>query len=185
DRDGPQAMGLSLRCQRRAPALQGSSEIGVRAQGRSVPQPRRGIAPRRRLCKGHHPVQRISVGGFSAPQNLAQKRGREFRQGDGEGAQLCQEQGRGVPARLVRTPRLNSGYVGSLSEKESGGSCPVSSLPPSLLCSQRSIRPPTVKTAKVMTNATITNRHCPRPQTIPIQAASQVQAALVSPRTLK
>ena len=36
-----------------------------------------------------------------------------------------------------------------------------------------------------MTNAMITTRHCPRPQTIPMQAASQVQAALVSPRTLK
>ena len=77
--------------------------------GRSVPQPRRGIAPRRRLCKGHHPVQRISVGGFFAPQDLAQKRGGEFREGDGKGARLCQEQGRGLSAGLVRTCRLNSG----------------------------------------------------------------------------
>jgi hypothetical protein len=68
-------------------------------------------------------------------------------------------------------------------EAAGGGSC--SSLSPSLLCSQRSIRPPTVKTAKVMTNAMITTRHCPRPQTMPMQAASQVQAALVSPRILK
>ena len=36
-----------------------------------------------------------------------------------------------------------------------------------------------------MTSAVTTMRHCPRPQTIPMQAASQVQAALVSPRTLK
>ena len=61
------AMGLSLRRQGRAPALQGLAENGDRAQGRSVPQPRRRIAPRRRLRQGHHAVQRISVGGFSAP----------------------------------------------------------------------------------------------------------------------
>src|SRR5439155_21091069 len=156
-------MGLSLRRQGGTPALRGSSEIGVRPQGRSVPQPRRGIAPRRRLCKGHHSVQRISVGGFPAPQNLAQKRGGEFRQGDGEGARLRQGQGRGLSAGLVRTRRLERGYVGCLSDEEAGGgSCSVSSSPPSLLCNQRSSRPPTVRTAKVMTNAMITTRHCPR-----------------------
>ncbi len=42
-----------------------------------------------------------------------------------------------------------------------------------------------VGAAKVMIKAMVTTRHCPRPHTIPMQAASQVQAALVSPRTLK
>ena len=55
-----------------------------------------------RFCQGHHPVQRISVGGFPAPENLAQKRGGKLRQGDGEGARFCQEQGRGLSAGLVR-----------------------------------------------------------------------------------
>ena len=55
------------------------------------------------FAKGHHAVQRIPVGGFLAPQDVAQERGGRFRQGDGEGAGLCQEQGRGLSARLVRT----------------------------------------------------------------------------------
>ena len=54
-----QAMGLSLRRQGRAAALQGHAEIGSRPHGRSVPQPRRRIAPHRRLRQGHHAVQRI------------------------------------------------------------------------------------------------------------------------------
>ena len=80
-----------------------SSEIGDRTQGRSVPQPRRRIAPRRRLRQGHHAVQRIPVGGFPAPEDVAQERRGRFRQGDGEGAGVRQEQGRGLSARLVRT----------------------------------------------------------------------------------
>src|SRR5262249_31055388 len=132
------------------------------------------------------PVQRIPVGGFPAPENLAQERGGQFRKGDGEGARLCQEQGRDLSARLVRASRLNSGYVGRLSGEAAGGRCsPGSSSPPSHLCSQRSLRPPTVRIAKVMAKAIVTSRHWPRPQTTPMQAASQVQAALVSPRTRK
>src|SRR6185312_3709065 len=97
---------------------------------------------------------RIPVGGFPAPQNLAQKRRGEFREGDGEGARLCQGHRRGLSAGLVRTARLDGGYLSD--EEAGGGSCPASTLPPSRLCSQRSIRPPTVKTAKVMINAMIT-----------------------------
>ena len=44
-------------------------------RGRSVSQPRRRIAPHRRLCQGHHALQRIPVGGFFAPQGVAEKRG--------------------------------------------------------------------------------------------------------------
>ena len=74
-----------------------------RAQGRSFPQPRRRIAPRRRLRQGHDAVQRISVGRFPAPEDVAQERRRKFRQGDGEGLALAKKQGRGLSARLVRT----------------------------------------------------------------------------------
>ena len=52
-----------------------TAEIGGRSQGRSVPQPRRRTAPRRRICQGHHPVQRIPVGGLPAPQDVAQECG--------------------------------------------------------------------------------------------------------------
>ncbi len=92
-------------------------EIGSRAQGRPVPQPRRRIAPRRRLCQGHHAVQRIPVGGFSAPENVAQERGSKFLQVDGEGAGFRQKQGRGLSARLVwaRVGRLASGAPVSIS----------------------------------------------------------------------
>src|SRR4051812_20809752 len=67
--------GLPLRCQGRTPAFQRSSEVGVGSEGRSIPQPRRRTAPRRRLCQGHHAVQRIFVGGFPAPENAAKGRG--------------------------------------------------------------------------------------------------------------
>ena len=50
------------------------------------PQPRRRTAPRRRLCQGHHAVQRISLGGFPAPPDRAQGRRGTFFQGAGEGA---------------------------------------------------------------------------------------------------
>src|SRR5665647_3635257 len=96
-------MGLSLRRQGRASSLQGHSEDGGGSQGRPVPESRRRIAPRRRLRQGYDTVQRIPVGGFPAPQDTAQERGRQFRKVDREGAGFCQEQGRGLSARLVRS----------------------------------------------------------------------------------
>jgi hypothetical protein len=68
----------------------------------SVPQPRRRIAPRRRFCQGHHAVQRVPVGGFFAAQDFAQDRGRQFRQGDREGAATGQGRRRRLFAGLVR-----------------------------------------------------------------------------------
>ena len=61
----------------------------TRPQGRSVPQPRRRIAAGRRLCQGHHAVQRIPVGGFPAPQDVAQERGGPFHEGHGKGLALA------------------------------------------------------------------------------------------------
>ncbi len=71
-------------------------------QGRSIPQPRRRIAPGRRLRQGYNAVQRIPVGGFPAPANVPQERGCQFREGDREGAGDIQKPGRGLFARLVR-----------------------------------------------------------------------------------
>jgi len=42
-----------------------------RPQGRSIPQPCRRIAARRRFCEGYDTVQRIPVGRIPAPQNIA------------------------------------------------------------------------------------------------------------------
>ena len=56
------------------------------SQGRSVPQPGRRTATCRRFCQGYDAVQRIPVGGFPAPQDFAQERGSQFREGDREGA---------------------------------------------------------------------------------------------------
>jgi hypothetical protein len=58
------------------------------------------------FAKDITPFSEFLWANFFAPQNLAQKRGGKFRQGDGKRARLCQEQGRGLSARLVRTPRL-------------------------------------------------------------------------------
>ena len=58
-------------------------------------------------------------------------------------------------------------------------------LPPNMPCSQRSSRRPTVRSRNAIASATATIRHCPTPQAIPTQAANQVQAALVRPRTRK
>ena len=47
--------GCTLRHRRRPPPLQRHSENRRRAEGRSVSQPRRRVAPRRRLRQGHGP----------------------------------------------------------------------------------------------------------------------------------
>ena len=57
----------------------------------------------RRIRQGHHAVQRISVGGLSAAENVAQERGRGFRKGDGEVHGIRQKQGCHLSARLVRS----------------------------------------------------------------------------------
>jgi hypothetical protein len=50
---------------------------------------------------------------FSAPENLTQKRGGGFLQGDGECAGLCEKQGRGLSAGLVRA-RLDNGAMSTV-----------------------------------------------------------------------
>src|SRR5471032_2332083 len=96
-------MGLPLRRQGRAPSFQGNSQDGRRFERRSVPQPRRRTAPRRRLREGYHAIQRIPVGGFPAAEIVAQERGSRFRKGDREGAGFGKEQGRYLSAGVVRT----------------------------------------------------------------------------------
>src|SRR6266849_11032327 len=56
-----------------------------------------------RFCQGHHALQRIPVGGFSAPKLVAQERGSQFRKVPRKSAGFGEEQGRGLSAGLVRT----------------------------------------------------------------------------------
>jgi hypothetical protein len=77
-------------------------EVGRRPEGRSVPQPCRRDPARRRLCQGHHAVQRICLGGFFATKVIAQGRRGGFREGDREGAGTGEGPERDLFARLVR-----------------------------------------------------------------------------------
>src|ERR1700736_6029579 len=96
-------MGLSLRRQGRTPALQGSSKIDHRPQGRSLPQPCRRIATVRRFRQRHHTVQRIPVGGLPAPSDIARERRCQFRKGHGKKPGAGEKQGCDLSAGLVRT----------------------------------------------------------------------------------
>src|ERR1700682_1031012 len=104
-------MGLSVRRQGPTPALSGDSENGGGAQGRPVPQPRRRTATRRRFCQGHHALQRIPVGGFSAPKIVAQERGSQFRKVPRKSAGFGKKQGSDLSAGLVRTGVRRLGKV--------------------------------------------------------------------------
>ncbi len=166
-RDGQQALGLSLRRQGRTPALQGHSENGGGAQGRSVPQPRRRIAPRRRLRQGHDAVQRIPVGGFFAPQDVAQERGsrisrrrsrRHWRWPRARTRSIC-------PAGAGPRRTISGGYLRW--RIVPADSAPAPSLPPSVRCSRRSSRRPASRSREAMARPTITMRQCPTPQAMP------------------
>ena len=85
-----------------AAALQRHSEIHHRTDRRSVPFAGRRTAAAGRLCQGHDAVQRIHLGGISAPPHQAQDGRERLRRRPGKGAAIGQIGRRRLSAGLVR-----------------------------------------------------------------------------------
>jgi len=64
--------------------------------------PRRRAAASGRFCQGHHPVQRVSVGGFFPPQDQKEGGRSGFFRRDGAGAAPGEKRRGGISAGLVR-----------------------------------------------------------------------------------